>query len=337
MHWIKDLPVARNQQFDPLCSIRAIAGSAIPDLFGVTMRLGLCGTGRMGSAIALRLLESGFSLVAWNRDEGKLPPLVDAGATTAANPATLVGDADVVIVSLLDDEAVRTVYAGDAGLLSGDLQDKTIIETSTVHPATAKHMAGLVAAKGGRFVECPVGGTVQPARDGKLVGLVGGEAAHVGSVRPVLDAMCRRVEHLGPVGSGAAMKLAVNLPLIAYWEALGEALTVADGAGIDLDVAASLMIDSAGAIAVAPMRMASVLQAVNDSDAEQPTNFSAAGMAKDLRLMCELAEEEGLAMPVAEAARHGFDRVVAAGWGPRDGALVAAWPVLARRQQVGKA
>lgn len=301
------------------------------------MRLGLCGTGRMGSTIALRLIESGFSVVAWNRDEAKLPPLVEAGATTAANPAALIGAADVVVVSLLDDEAVRHVYGGDAGLVSGDLRDKTVIETSTIHPATARHMAGLVAARGGRFVECPVGGTVQPARAGKLVGLVGGEAAHVESIRPVLDAMCRRVEHLGPVGSGAAMKLAVNLPLIAYWEALGEALAVADGAGIDLDLAASLMIDSAGAIAVAPMRMPSVLQAVNASDAEQPTNFSTAGMAKDLRLMCEVAEEEGLAVPVAEAARNGFDRAIAAGWGPRDGALVAAWAVLARRRQAGKA
>jgi 3-hydroxyisobutyrate dehydrogenase len=301
------------------------------------MRLGLCGTGRMGSAIALRLIESGYSLVAWNRDEAKLAPLVEAGATTAASPAKLIGAADVVIVSLLDDEAVRHVYGGDAGLVSGDLDNKTVIETSTVHPATAKHVAGLVAGKGGRFVECPVGGTVQPARAGKLVGLIGGEAAHVESIRPVLDAMCRRVEHLGPVGSGAAMKLAVNLPLIAYWEALGEALAVADGAGIDLDLAASLMIDSAGAIAVAPMRMPSVLQAVEASEAEQPTNFSTAGMAKDLRLMCEVAEEEGLAVPVAEAARNGFDRAVAAGWGPRDGALVAAWAVLARRRKAGKA
>jgi 3-hydroxyisobutyrate dehydrogenase len=301
------------------------------------MRLGLCGTGRMGSAIALRLLESGFSLIAWNRNQGKLPPLAAAGATTAATPAALVEAADIVVVSLLDDDAVRSVYTGDAGLLSGNLQNKTIIETSTIHPTTAKQIGSLVVAKDGRFVECPVGGTVQPARAGKLVGLVGGEAAHVEAVRPVLEAMCRRVEHLGPVGSGAAMKLAVNLPLIAYWEALGEALSVADRAGIDLDTAASLMVDSAGAIAVAPMRMPAVLQAVQASDSEQATNFSAAGMAKDLRLICEVAADEGLAVPVASAARDGFDHAVAAGWGPRDGALVAARAVLAQRRAAGKA
>lgn len=300
------------------------------------MRLGLCGTGRMGSAIALRLLESGFAVVAWNRNRDKLSPLVEAGATAAATPAALVEAADAIVVSLLDDEAVRSVYTGEAGLLAAELRDRIIIETSTIHPATAREIGGLVLARGGRFVECPVGGTVQPARAGKLVGLAGGEAAHVEAARPVLEAMCRRVEHLGPVGSGAAMKLAVNLPLIAYWEALGEALAMADQAGIDLDTAASLLVDSAGAIQVAPMRMPSVLQAVQASDAEQVTNFSAAGMAKDLRLMCEVAADEGLSVPVAEAAREGFERALAAGWGPRDGALVAAWPVLARRERATK-
>jgi 3-hydroxyisobutyrate dehydrogenase len=117
--------------------------------------------------------------------------------------------------------------------LKGDIQGKLFIEMSTVRPQTEKQLAAKARALGAAFIDCPVGGTVGPAREGKLLGFVGGDADDVARARPLLEQMCRRVEHVGPVGSGASMKLAINLPLLVYWQALGEALLLCKPLGLD--------------------------------------------------------------------------------------------------------
>jgi len=104
---------------------------------------------------------------------------------------------------------------------------------STVRPETERALAGKIRAKGAAMIECPVGGTIGPAKDGKLFGFVGGEAPDVARARPLLEQMCRRIEHVGPVGAGASMKLAINLPLLVFWQAFGEALALVRPLGLD--------------------------------------------------------------------------------------------------------
>lgn len=197
------------------------------------MKIGIAGTGKMGAAIATRLLGLGHEVTVWNRTQEKTKPLAAAGAKVAATPAALAAEAETVITILTDARAIDAVYHGPQGLLSGNVSGKLVIEMSTVRPETEVALAAKVRQKGAAIVECPVGGTVGPARDGKLIGFAGGDAADVARAKPLLDQMCRRVEHVGPIGAGTRMKLAINLPLMVYWQALGEALALCAPLGLD--------------------------------------------------------------------------------------------------------
>src|SRR5215475_3530705 len=190
------------------------------------MKIGICGTGRMGSAIAQRLLSVGHDVGVWNRNPAKTKPLADAGAKVFSTPRALVDGCDVVVVMLLNDAASEAVYRSPDGILSGGLGAKLVIDMSTVRPDTMQSIGASVIGQGAAFVESPVGGSTGPAKEGKLFALVGGEKADVARAMPVLEQMCRRIEHIGPLGAGATMKLAINLPLLVYWQALGESLTI---------------------------------------------------------------------------------------------------------------
>ena len=129
------------------------------------MKIGLCGTGKMGAAMAERLMGVGHELTVWNRTRERAGPTIDKGATWADSPAALAGASEAVIVMVYDDAAAESVYQGAGGLAGADLAGKLVIEMSTVRPETVRQLGELVESKGGRFVECPVGGTVQPARE----------------------------------------------------------------------------------------------------------------------------------------------------------------------------
>lgn len=288
------------------------------------MTIGICGTGRMGAAMAERLMDEGYSVAVWNRNADRAAPLVEKGAQLAATPAALVDASEIVIGMLFDETAQKAVYEGENGLLSSKSKSTLIIDMSTMLPDTSKALAQVVSDAGFTFLECPVGGTVAPARSGKLLGMAGGDAATFERAKAVLETLCRRVELVGPVGSGAAMKLAVNLPLANYWESLGEAMSLALAGGVDAELAGSMMADSSGAIGVAGPRIPMILEAI----AEQPTSpgtFDVAGMAKDLRLMRAWADQTGCSIPLADAAHSAYMAASEEGWADNDTAVMAAW------------
>src|SRR5258708_9032109 len=173
------------------------------------MKVGIAGIGKMGAGIASRLAGLGQEMMVWNRTPDKAKA---TGLQVAQTPADLAAGSDIVISILSDAAAVNSVYAQMLPAMNG----KLFIEMSTVRPEISKSLAAKVKGAGGALVECPVGGTVGPAKEGKLFGFVGGEPADVSRAKPVLDQMCRRVEHVGAVGAGASMKLPLNQPLIAY-------------------------------------------------------------------------------------------------------------------------
>src|SRR5216683_1977851 len=153
------------------------------------MKIGVCGTGRMGSSIAQRLMSVGHEVGVWNRNSTKTKPLIDAGAKLFASPAELIEGCEAVI------------------------------DMCTVRPGTMQGAGAAVKQQDAAFVECPVAGSTGPAKEGKLLGLVGGENRDLERAMPVLQQLCRRVEHVGPLGAGATVKLAINLPLLVYWQA----------------------------------------------------------------------------------------------------------------------
>src|SRR6202790_179081 len=140
------------------------------------MQIGVAGLGAMGSAIAARLMEVGHQVTVWNRTAAKTAPLAAAGAKVVESPAPVAAATEAIITILTDGAAIDAVYHGPSGLLSGNVTGKLFIEMSTVPPGVETTLAPRVRAKGGTFVECPVGGSTAPARQGKLLWLVGGEA-----------------------------------------------------------------------------------------------------------------------------------------------------------------
>src|SRR2546427_4819231 len=179
------------------------------------MKIGMAGTGRMGAAIAQRLAGRGHEVTVWNRTADKARAL---GLDVADSATRLAGVSETLISILTDAAALESVYGQ---LLAGDVKGKLFIEMSTVRPETEKRLAEKVKAKGAAFVECPVGGTVGPAKEGKLFGFAGGEAADVARARPLLDQLCRRGEHLRPGGARAPMKPGRNPPPVGFWQGVG--------------------------------------------------------------------------------------------------------------------
>jgi len=289
-------------------------------------RIGIAGIGRMGAAMAARLMEVGHQVSVWNRTPEKARAVVEAGATLAATPAALAAGAETIITMLTDAPALDAVYAGADGLLNADLSGKLVIEMSTVRPEAEIALAPRVRERGAAFVECPVGGTVGPARQGKLLGLAGGEAVDVERARPLLDQLCRRVEHVGPVGAGASMKLAINLPLLVFYQALGEAVTLCRHLGHDTGWLMELFGDTSGGPNVLKVRGPAIGKALAGQDAGPPA-FDIDSIRKDLRTMLAEAAARGADLPLARQTLAIYDDASQAGWGGRDGAyLPAFWP-----------
>ncbi len=277
----------------------------------------------MGAPMAERLLDVGHTLTVWNRNPDKLKPLIARGATAASSPAAATEAAELTITMLTDAAAQTAVYGGPNGLLAGGGAQKLFVDMSTGRPEAIRALAERVMAAGGALVECPVGGTVGPARDGKLLGFAGGAPADFTRAKPVLEQLCRRVAHVGPIGAGASMKLAINLPLAIYWEALGEALSLCVDAGIDPTVMMELFNDSSGGANALKNRAAKVLQALGGGQPD--VGFDIDGMRKDLRAMADEATALGVAVPLTALALDSYDAASRAGWGNQDASSLAAW------------
>lgn len=278
------------------------------------MSIGIVGIGRMGEAIAGRLLSFGNEVMVWNRAAEKTKSLAVAGAQVAATPAQLATASEIVITILTDAAAIDAVYHGKNGLLMGDVAGKCFIDMSTVRPTTQQALAAKVRAQGAAFVECPVGGTVEAARNGKLLGFVGGDAGDVARVRPILDQLCRRVEHVGPIGAGASMKLAVNLPAHVYWQALGEALSLCKPLGLDPARLLDILADTSGAPNFLKARTSVITAALKGMDTG-PITFDVDSIRKDLQTMIDEAQSLGGTLPLVECALGCYDEAARDGLG----------------------
>lgn len=287
------------------------------------MDIGIAGTGRMGAAIAQRLLSLGHRVTVWNRTPQKARLLETEGASIASTPSALAQACEVVITILTDAQAIEAVYTGADGLLAGNVTGKTFIEMSTVRPETERALDLNVRAKGGALIECPVGGTVGPARDGKLLGVVGGADEDVRRMRPLLESLCRRVEHLGPIGAGAAGKLAINLPLMIYWQALGEALALVQPIGVEPGRLIELLADTSGGPNVLKTRGKAIAEELS-SAYTGPVTFDVDSMRKDLVAMIAEGSALGVEMPLCERTLACLDEASRAGLGDKDSAVIPA-------------
>jgi 3-hydroxyisobutyrate dehydrogenase len=288
------------------------------------MHIGVAGVGKMGAAIAARLLDSGHQITVWNRSPGKTEALREAGAGVAATAAELADKVEAVITILTDGAAIDAVYNGPSGLLSGDVEGKLFIDMSTVPPEVEIELSGMVHAKGVAFVECPVGGSVPPARQGKLIGLMGAEPADAARARPILEPLCRRLEHCGPVGAGSIMKLAINLPLMVAWQAYGEAFAICRDLGWEPKRLLDLFMDTSGANNALKNR-SDLIVATLEGRTPGPTTFTIADGCKDLRTMLGAGTVKGVEMPATTATLKVFEEANANGLGDQDGSRISVY------------
>lgn len=287
------------------------------------MQIALAGTGKMGAAMARRLMASGHAVTVWNRTAARAQPLLDEGATWAASPAALAASADIVLTMLIDEAALDEVYRGADGLLSGPVAGRLFIDMSTVSPAKPQQIGALAQAAGASFLECPVGGSVGPAKEGRLLGFVGGTEEDLARARPVLEALCRRIEHVGPLGAGATMKLTINLPLMVYWQTLSEALSLAQPLGLDPARVVDILADTSGGPNMLKVRGAAIAQAL--SGQAGPVSVDVATMRKDMRAMLAQGAELGARLPLTETALRTFEQAAAQGLDAADCTQLPVW------------
>jgi 3-hydroxyisobutyrate dehydrogenase len=288
------------------------------------MQIGVAGLGAMGSAIAARLIELGHQVTVWNRTADKTKPLANAGAKVVQSPGAVAAASEAIITILTDGAAIDAVYHGRTGLLSGDVTGKLFVEMSTVPPNIETALAAKVRGQGAAFVECPVGGSTTPARRGQLLGLMGAAPADAARARPLLEQLCRKVEHCGAVGTGSSMKLAINLPLMVAWQAYGEAFAIARDVGWDPKRLLDLFVESNGANNGLKMR-ADMIVAMMENRDPGPTTFSIANAVKDLKTMVESGSAKGADMPATKAALAALEEANRSGLGSGDAARQAVY------------
>ena len=288
------------------------------------MKIGLAGTGKMGSAITRRLIACGHAVTVWNRSAERAQALLQAGAGWAATPSALVQANDLVISILTDEAALDAVYGGTDGLLAAPLAGRLIIDMSTVGPAKPQAIGALAASAGGRFLECPVGGSVGPASEGKLLGFVGGAADDLASVHDVLAQLCRRIEHVGPLGAGATMKLAINLPLMVYWQTLSEALSLLQPLGLDPARVVDILADTSGGPNMLKARGPMIAKALA-GNADGAVSVDLATMSKDLRAMLKQAAVGHYRLPLAAQTLQCFEQAAAQGLSGADCTQLPVW------------
>lgn len=255
--------------------------------------VGVVGTGRMGSAMARALRTAGLDVILQNRTAERAAALARVlGCEVCTSPAEVAAKADVVLTMLADDDAVLSTWRGRKGLIAGARPGTVLVDLSTVTPDTIRSLESDVRATGAGILDAPVSGSVSLATSGELTLMVGGTAEDLDRARPALEPLAKTIVHVGPLGTGAAMKLAVNTVIFGLNQALSEGLVLAEAAGIDRGVAYGVLADSAVGAPYVGYKRAAFL----DPDGT-PVAFALDLAEKDLRLIHDLAGRVGLELP----------------------------------------
>jgi 3-hydroxyisobutyrate dehydrogenase/2-hydroxy-3-oxopropionate reductase len=277
------------------------------------------GMGRMGAAMATRLGGAGFELVVYNRTRSVAEQVAERiGARLAGSPREAAAAADIVLTSLADDAALEGVFGGPDGVAAGLRPGTVAADTSTVDPETVRGLVRLVADSGAGIIDAPVSGSVALVEAGKLTIMVGGESAHLESARPALEALSARIFHLGPVGAGATVKLAVNALVHATNTALSEALVLAEKAGVERALAYEVFAAGAGGSPFVQYKQEAYL-----NPDQAPVAFSLELVAKDLGLILALAEHVGAPMQQGATNLALTRAAIVEGYGERDMSAIA--------------
>ena len=273
---------------------------------------GFIGIGLMGNAMAHNLLQAGHELTVYNRDAAKCKNLLAAGAKQVSTPLEVVAAADITFCMVSDPQAALSVCFSPHGVIQGVGPGKGYVDMSTVDPQTAEKIGISVQARGGQYLEAPVSGSLQPAKDGELVIMAAGNQPLWDKVQPAFDVMGKKSLFLGDIGAAASMKIAVNMMMGSMMSVFSEAMALVQAC--DLDGQDLLDVVAAGALAC-PMFQGKGAAILAENFA---VNFPLKHLQKDLRLAVQLGDDKRVPLATAATANEMFKRACQQGLGAED-------------------
>jgi 3-hydroxyisobutyrate dehydrogenase len=282
-----------------------------------TVRVGFVGLGTMGAAMAAHLARAGHPLTVWNRSSGRAGELVALGASEAATPSELAARSDVVVVCVSDTPDVEAVLFGADGVSQGAAPGSLVIDCSTIAPSGSRSFAARLAERGVSFVDAPVSGGSEGARNATLTIFVGGDEADVERARPILAALGRTITHVGPVGAGQAVKAVNQVILAGAYLGVAEGIVLAMKAGLDVDQVVEALGGGAAQSWVLANRSGRMI--AND----YPLGFRVALHRKDLDIALAMARELGAVLPVSALAAQLEAGLMAGGHADEDMSALA--------------
>ena len=280
------------------------------------LRVGYIGLGLMGKSIARNILKAGFPLVVHNRSHAAVEELVAEGAVAAKSPKEVAAQVDVVFTNLPDTPDVEQVVLGENGILAGADEGLIYIDNSTIKPASARRIAEKLAQKNVHALDAPVSGGDIGARNGTLTIMVGGEAAALEKVMPVLLAMGKTVTHVGEAGAGQVAKAANQIMVAAHMVAMGELLVFSKKAGVDPRKVVEAIKGGAAqcwTLDVKPPRL---------FDGNRSPGFKAHMQLKDLKIILDTAQEYDIPISGTVENTKLFQHMIDAGMGELDNSAV---------------
>ena len=281
------------------------------------VKVAFVGLGTMGAPMAMNLLKAGHEVTVHNRTRDRERPLEAAGAQRAESPQAAAATADVVITCVSDTPDVAAVVLGDSGIIHGAKPGTVVVDMSTISPTVTREIADALAARQIALVDAPVSGGSEGAQRGTLSIMVGGEAAVVDQVRPVLAAMGQTITHVGPIGAGQTTK-AINQIIVAgtYW-AIAEGMAL--GLKADLDMERVVQAVSGGAAGSWGLDHRSGNMINND----YPLGFRVRLHRKDLNIALEAARALGVTLPMAAYVEQIETGLIGRGFGDEDVSAIA--------------
>ncbi len=276
------------------------------------MRIGLVGTGLLGNAVGLHILESGYDLTAFNRTKAKTKQLQERGAKIVDTPKEVAENSDIVFTVVKNADAVRKVSFGDSCISCGKHDGLVVADMSTINPIASKEIAGEFAKKGIMMLDTPVMGGPNVAIKGELVMMVGGDRETFEKHRKIFDVIANKVFYLGENGTAHAVKLAMNLQIAMLSLALSEGITLARGASIEPEVFLQILNSTYFKTGMSETKAYKMIR-----DSFEPT-FTLSNLKKDLDTINQAAHDFGLELPMAKKANQVYQDAVEKGFGDLD-------------------
>jgi 3-hydroxyisobutyrate dehydrogenase len=267
--------------------------------------------------MATNVTRAGFEVTAWNRTPGRAPGLAELGVRSAATPAAVATASEFVVTIVSDTPDVEAVLFGADGVADGAAAGCLVVDMSTISPSATRDFAARLAERGVGMLDAPVSGGSEGAQKGTLSIFVGGDAADLERARPVLEAMGTTITHVGPIGSGQAVKAVNQVILAGGYLGVAEGIVLAIKAGLDVEQVVAALSGGAAQSWVLANRSGRML--AND----YPLGFKVALHRKDLRIALELAGETGTVLPISALVETIEAGLIARGHGDDDVSAVA--------------